>query len=523
MVRTQGLLFAALFFTAAGFYQPMDYDNTKSRFMLLSAVVDEGRLSIDSNQEYTIDKAIVNGHYYSIKPMGLPLLSIPIYWFVRHAVLGPDIPGVVSHIMDPEARYLVRVVTVSLPFAFLGLILFQFLLSCGVPARHALWACLAYGFGTIALNHATIYSGHETAAFFIFSSFSILFQISRGGASAGGRSTALGLLAGLCAGVAVLCDYMVVIYAVIIAVYALTSKIRGASKAAFIMGAILCAVSLAVYDQICFGSPWSTGYSHLAFRPFQEYTSKGLFGILWPDPRVLLALLGSVSRGLLFISPVLLFALAGLAFLYRRAHYRREFWVMTLIPAAALVIYSGYPGWHGGWTFGPRYLVPVLPFLVLPLALAADGGPWFLLLLGLSVVQVACAQLGWPHTAPEIRNPIAEFILPLIRMGGTSLSLLGGGQPGAILGGIFQYVIAAVLSALAFQGLTRPRPRRLPRTWRFGMGAWAAYVVLALLLVRSPDAAIVRRSRWLVLNDTALTLRSPLLQKSAMLESLKDR
>jgi hypothetical protein len=522
MVRTQGFLFAALLFGAAGFYQPMDYDNTKSRYMLLSAVVDEGRFSIDSNQEYTIDKAIVNGHYYSIKPIGLPLLSVPVYWFLGHAVLGPDVPGGVSHLMDPEAKYLVRAVTVSLPFALLGLILFQFLLSFGVPARNALWACFAYAFGTIALNHATIYSGHETAAFFIFSSFSILFQMSRAGASAGGRSTALGLLAGLCAGCAVLCDYMVAIYAVIIAVYAVSSTTSRASKISFAGGALLCAVALALYDQACFGSPWSTGYSHLAFEPFREYTSKGLLGIQWPDPRVMVALLGSVSRGLFFVSPVLLFALAGLVFLYRRAHSRREFWVMALIPAAALLIYSGYPGWHGGWTFGPRYLVPALPFLVLPMALAVEGSLWFLL-LGLSVFQVACAQLGWPHAAPEIRNPIAEFILPLMRVGGSSLSLLGGGRPGAIAGGIMQYVVAAVLAGLAFQGLPRPIRRRLPGRWRLGMGVWAAYVLLALSVVRSPDIVMVHRCRWQVLNDTAQALRSPLLQKGAALESLSIR
>ncbi|MBI3553662.1 MAG: hypothetical protein HY077_14285 [Elusimicrobia bacterium] len=515
MTRVQGLLFGALLLGSAGFYQPMDYDNTKSRYMLLSAIVDEGRLSIDSHQQYTIDKAFLGGHYYSIKPMGLPLMAVPVYWLLRKTWLGPAsrLPDP-TILADPAAKYLVRVATVSLPFAALGIILFQFLLAFGIPPRNALWSVLAYAFGTIALNHATIFSGHQNAAFFLFTSFAVLWKLEKG-VSAGGRNAALSLLAGLCAGLAVLCDYLVVIYASIIAWYALSSRLERRAKGGFVVGASLCAAALGIFNFACFGSLFSTGYSHLAFEPFRQYTSTGLFGISWPNPVVLLSLLASVSRGLFFISPVLLFSLAGLVFMSRRPHRRRELWVLAGVPAAALVLYSGYPGWHGGWSYGSRYLVPVLPFLAVPMALAADGGPWFQLAFWLSVFQIACAQIGCPHASQEISNPVAEFMIPLMREGGTALSLLGAAQPGAVLGAILQYAVVAVLAAAALRGLPAPRPRRLPWRWRAVLTIWVGYAALALVLLRSKDAAMVHRYRGIVLNDTAAALRSMDLARSA--------
>ncbi len=522
MLRARAFLFSALVLASAGFYQPMDYDNTKSRYMLLSAIVDEGRLSIDSHQQYTIDKAFSQGHYYSIKPIGLPLMSAPFYWLLRRFVLGPAslLPDP-TILADPAAKYLVRVLTVSLPFALLALVLFQFLLAHGIAARHALWSCLAYGLGTIALNHATIFSGHQTAAFFLFSSFALLFHLSKNASRPG--AAALGLLAGLWAGCAVLCDYLTIVYAIVLAIYAVTLAASRKAKLAFIVGAALAAAVLASYNQICFSNPWSTGYSHLDFAPFREYTERGLFGISWPDPRISLALLTSVSRGLLLISPVLLFALMGLVFLYRRPQCRREFYVVAAMSALALLLYSGYPGWHGGWTFGPRYLVPILPFLALPMALAADGGFWFQLLFWPSVLQVALAQLGAPHVSPEIRNPIVEFIIPLMREGGGSLSFLGGARPGNLLGGILQYALVFGLAALALRELPETRRRRLPWRWRAGIAAWAGYVLLALIFTRTSDQKLLHRYRGLVLNDTAAALRSLELERTAQHELAQGR
>ena len=44
--------------------------------------------------------------------------------------------------------------------------------------------------------------------------------------------------------------------------------------------------------------------------------------------------------------------------------------------AAVFLVNLSYPEWTGGWSTGPRLLVPLLPFAMLPVAaLLATGGP----------------------------------------------------------------------------------------------------------------------------------------------------
>jgi hypothetical protein len=46
--------------------------------------------------------------------------------------------------------------------------------------------------------------------------------------------------------------------------------------------------------------------------------------------------------------------------------------VIAWVAAAFLVMNAALRNWHGGAGFGPRYLIPAVPFLALPLA-AASG------------------------------------------------------------------------------------------------------------------------------------------------------
>ncbi len=500
MQRTMGLLFGALFLGAAFFHQPREYDNTTSRYMLLSAMVDEGRFTIDSTQQDTVDKSVWRGHYYSNKAIGLPFLAAPVYWVLRRS-------GAVARVLDdPAADYFVRLAVVTLPFALTGLLLFQFALSLGAEPRGAAWATIAFAFGTIAFNHAVLFSGHDTAAFFLFLSFVVLYQAGRKEASRGARSTALSLIGGLCAGLAVLCDHIAVFAAVVLAWYAFSSVLKWRAKLAFAAGAAACAAVLAWYDLSCFGSVWSLAYAHNDFVEFNRGASAGIFGIALPRASAAVALLFSVSRGLFFISPVLIFSIAGFSALGKTARSKRELAVLALVPAAIFIANAGFYGWDGGWTFGPRYLAPALPFLCAPLALAADGGVLFALTLALSVLQVACAQIGWPHVAPVCANPLVEMILPLMKEGGVSLTLLGGARPGLLWPGLAQYALIIAACAGALWSLPSSRPARAGVRWNALAGVWSLWIVLALAFTRTNDQSLVHFHRAILLNDAAWVL-----------------
>jgi hypothetical protein len=112
-----------------------------------------------------------------------------------------------------------------------------------------------------------------------------------------------------------------------------------------------------------FGYDWSETIPILPARTF----------LLTDVPRGLAVLLVSPGKSLFLWSPVLLLAVAGAA-----RFWRREPAVAIGIAAACgvgLLFYAAYLFPEGGYSHGPRNLVPIVPLLLLPAA-GADAGRW---------------------------------------------------------------------------------------------------------------------------------------------------
>lgn len=109
--------------------------------------------------------------------------------------------------------------------------------------------------------------------------------------------------------------------------------------------------AVAIYNQERFGSVWETGYGDEATR-------------LTTAPWVGLAgLLISPGKGVLWYAPPLLLAVAGWGALARR---RPEVaGLVAAVAAGPLLLASVYYQWHGGGSWGPRLLLPVLPVALL--------------------------------------------------------------------------------------------------------------------------------------------------------------
>ena len=110
------------------------------------------------------------------------------------------------------------------------------------------------------------------------------------------------------------------------------------------------ALAAAMYQNAeIYGSPFTQG---LVFK-----TSNPLVGIA--------GLLVSWDHGILAFSPIALLAL----FAWKR--FYRENGLETTVFAGGFVLFlffiCFFNDWGGGWCYGPRYMVPVLPFLMLPL------------------------------------------------------------------------------------------------------------------------------------------------------------
>src|SRR5262249_27362286 len=125
-----------------------------------------------------------------------------------------------------------------------------------------------------------------------------------------------------------------------------------------------------------------------------------------PDPLRFLGLLMSPSRGLFIFTPAALLAVPGL--IDWRRH--RAPWSAFLAAGVFgyLALYTCFWGWWGGLTYGPRFLIDVLPALTLcavptieRLQTAAWGRAVMLLLVGCSVLIQAvgayCDYDTWNH------------------------------------------------------------------------------------------------------------------------------
>ena len=203
------------------------------------------------------------------------------------------------------------------------------------------------------------------------------------------------LAAGLLGGAAMLFEYQTAMIAVLLAAYVARRGLR--PLLLFAAGALPGVCLLLAYDTAAFGRPWHLSYAYVA-NGFRAEQSHGLFGIGAPHA-FSSYLVFAGGGGLLVISPVLIAAAVGLTLLARR--YPAEALVCVAVTAAFVVLNCGYFLAYGGFSPGPRFLVPALPFLAVGLAPAFARAPRATAVLAtVSIVATTARLLTWNNPRP---------------------------------------------------------------------------------------------------------------------------
>lgn len=386
------LLFALVWLSCAWFVSWEFNPNNSTRLFAAIALVEEGRANIDDYAPLTIDKAQFGDHFYLDKAPGMSLLALPAvaavdaarrdrardyplsrgdYWFGRYM----------------RWRIWAAAALIGATLTALGA-LALFALGEGVTGSSAagLVAALGYALGTPIWGFSTTIFGHApVAALFVIATWAV-WRGTRDTASAGHAA-----LAGLVLGLAVLIEYQAVIAGSVIALWALW-RLRGRAGAARAIGAALigalpAAAALIAYNLIAFGEPLRIGYAGVVGWDGMQ---QGLFGLTYPKPLVLMELIGGKRRGLLWVAPVLLFGIAGLARLIGMRRTRDLGVMAAALALVVLLVNASYAYWDGGYTTGPRHSLPALPFLALGLAPFWAARPrWRRLVLGLLLLSIA--------------------------------------------------------------------------------------------------------------------------------------
>jgi hypothetical protein len=145
-----------------------------------------------------------------------------------------------------------------------------------------------------------------------------------------------------------------------------TQGARGLLRAVgwVLLGALPGLVMMLAYNQVRTGSFTNVGYAlpitGATTRSFSENVFFGLYGLFL-----------SPGKSLFLYSPPLL---ASLLALPRAWKTRERGWLWaTLLTAGPVVYYNGtYLFWSGDWCWGPRYILFLVPMLLLPLAFLLD-------------------------------------------------------------------------------------------------------------------------------------------------------
>jgi len=374
------------FYGGAGWNQDAHFDLTR-------ALVERQTLSIDGYESNTGDVSHgVNGHTFINKAPGVSFLAAAPYAavFAAKKALGAPI--------EPMTRtdcWIVSWLTCGLCGAFIGPLLYVHgRRRMAATPLAALCVSLCIVFGTIVFPYSTMLFAHVPAALFLLLAVTLLDDHPAA--------------AGVAAGIAACCFYVCAAAAIILAVMAMIHSRRSVLR--FVIGGLPFAILLGIYQWLCFGSPFRT-----AVEASTSFTENGLlFGVLRiPRLDALYGLSFSPYRGLFFTAPVLLFSFIGLIMMRRR----RERYAVVLIAATFFIVLAAFNGWNGGCAFGPRYLLPIVPLLGIPMFAAAAlpsqifRVTWIAAAIT-SVFFSFVATATDPMPCPDVPHPISRYLMP---------------------------------------------------------------------------------------------------------------
>jgi hypothetical protein len=408
------LVFLLLAFMYGYYYQDPEA-NGNSRIGLIFAIVQEGRLTIDSYYNIegtkTIDRAFVNGHYYSDKAIGTSILGAIFYapMYLLMKLTGHQLS--LLHI-----KYILTVLVVGIPSAFAGSLVYVLCENITGSKLRAYLATLAVSLGTMALPFSAIFFGHQLAGALLFISFFLIFNLKQKPNLR--QKPGYLFLIGFLLGAAFLTEYTTAVIILPLGLYycyILRERLSWhwirSTILPPVLGVFIPIAILMIYNTLAYGNPFMIGYEHLA-NQFQTSMSQGFMGISWPRLDVLFYLTFHPAHGLFWQSPVLLMALVGFFFLWRDKLYRLEGIIILIGFIAYLLINAGYYMWWGGGSFGPRHLIPMLLFLAIPLVLVPRRLiPLVIILAVISIGQMLIPLAG-SMLAPDnyfIQNAHLKF------------------------------------------------------------------------------------------------------------------
>ncbi len=265
--------------------------------------------------------------------------------------------------LEPHAlRFLCTVFNILA--ASIGVLIFFSALFVITHSRLAsLFVSILYALGTITWSYAGTFFSEPLTLVWVLSSFYFLVRTDPQFIGALSISISKYLLfSGVMLGLALVTHTNSVMIMPFFTFYAWQlSKKQWKSFSFFIFAFLLFALLLGYYNLFRFGSFLETGRNLSIHNPVDfVFLTSSLF---WKN---LFGLIIGYGKGLFLFCPAVLLGILSWN-IFHKKHRSLSMLLLTMIGFVTLMAAS-YQYWHGGFCLGPRYLMIVIPFMLIPAA-----------------------------------------------------------------------------------------------------------------------------------------------------------
>jgi hypothetical protein len=385
--------------------------------------------SMDEMARYGLTKTIVLEHdlsitspegtsFYSPYPLLQSVVAVPL--FVLGQILAGDVRPAAQEVV---ARFVVSLFNPIIT-ALCCMVFFGLARRVGFKNRTSLILTLVFGLCTIVLPYSRVFLSEPLTGLLIMCAALWALPSTR-------ERPAGGVLATLFLALAATNNYVALPVIAALAFFFLFQD--GGPKNALslkplkdlrLWGVLLFGVAAVAeslwYNHVRFGSYMRSAYSYFHI-PGNTVYPDGMTGFSYPLLAGVYGFLFSPMRSIFLYSPPLLGALVLWPRFWKE--HRRAASLFLAIALIFLSIYSKWFGWHGGYAWGPRYLVSITGFLLMPFGYLIEDFRKLRPIARLSVIVLCIAGI-LVQALPTLVHPAYSYVEVLKKYGGMPNELL---------------------------------------------------------------------------------------------------
>jgi hypothetical protein len=399
---------AAIYLYVFPYFPRIQSANELPRVYLTKEIVDDGTFALDASVARwggTGDMSPHGGHTYSNKSPGSSVLAVPVYAAAK--LFGSPSLTVLM--------WLCRVFAGIVPALAFLVLLDRFLARFTSDEATRRLVVIAYALGSMAMTYSILFYSHQLSAICIASAWIFAYDVADGK-----RPWWWMAIVGFLAGCAPLVDYQAAFAGVPVLVGVIVkTPPRELPRALGIAaaGALLPIAFLLVYHDVCFGSPFATGYA--ASQVHAADHAPGFLGATYPKLGALIGITVKVDNGVFALSPWLLLWIPGTIVLAKKD-------LATALVGAAnglifILFVASLAFWRAGWEVGPRYATAMLPFLLPAVTAQLDACRRWPMVVGVAagtivvgIVVYVLSSATFPYWPDNFDHPLFEVTFRLL-------------------------------------------------------------------------------------------------------------